>query len=353
MTNEKLVQILEDPQSTRPLVVAELSGNHNQSLSRALELIDAAAACGADAIKLQTYTADTITLDIASDDFVVNHPGSQWHGRTLYSLYNEAHTPWEWHAPMVKHAQKRGLAWFSSPFDLTAIEFLEQLSVPVYKIASPEIVDLELIAAAAKTGKPLVISTGMASLSEITEAVEVARSSGCKTLALLKCTTSYPAAPDQANLRTMVDLHEKYGCITGVSDHSLGITVAVSATVLGARLIEKHLTLRRADGGPDSQFSMEPEEFKVMVQEVHAAASTLGAVVYGGASSEQAYKRGRRSLYTVVDIKAGEIISRQNIKSIRPGFGLAPRYIDLVIGKIAKVDLKRGTPLSMNDLSSE
>lgn len=334
------------PSQTPPLIVAELSGNHNGKLDRALELIEAAADCGVDAIKLQTYTADTITLDIARDEFVVQKPGSVWHGRTLHSLYAEAHTPWDWHAPMVEKAKALGLAWFSSPFDFSAVDFLETLNPPCYKIASPEVIDLPLIKKCAQTGRPLVMSTGMATVAEISEAVETARSNGCEKLVLLKCTTDYPASPKTSNLRTIPHMAALFDCPTGVSDHTMGIGAAIAATSLGAVLIEKHLTLRRADGGPDSHFSLEPEEMKALVKECHAAWESLGLVQYGPQSAEKGFMRGRRSLYIAQDMRAGEVLTAQNLRSIRPGFGLPPKHYEAMLGRRVLRDVAKGTPLT-------
>ena len=347
MTNAEFIAALGQPPGTRPpLVVAELSGNHNQSLSRALELVEAAAATGVDAIKLQTYTADTITLDAKTEDFFVRKPGSVWDGRSLHSLYAEAHTPWEWHKPIVEHATKRGLAWFSSPFDFTAIDFLESLDAPCYKIASPELVDLPLIRRAAQTGKPLIMSTGMASVAEIGEAVSTARAGGAAGVMLLKCTTDYPASPKTSNLRTMAHLADLFGCRTGVSDHTLGIGASVSAAALGAALIEKHLTLRRADGGPDAHFSLEPAEMKQLVTEVRAGWEAVGAIQYGPVDNEKGYLRGRRSLYICEDMRAGDVFTPKNLRSIRPGLGLAPKHYDLILGRRVARDVARGTPVS-------
>lgn len=354
MTNESFIAALcAQPGSRPPLIVAELSGNHNQSLDRALRLIDTAADCGVDAIKLQTYTPDTITLNVARDEFVVNNPQSVWHGRTLHDLYAEAHTPWEWHRPMVEHAARRGLAWFSSPFDFTAVDFLATLDAPCYKIASPELVDLPLIRRAARTGKPLIMSTGMAAFAEIGEAVAAARSAGANDIVLLKCTTDYPASPKDSNLRTMPELARKFGCASGVSDHTLGLGVAVAATALGAVLIEKHLTLARADGGPDAHFSLEPAEMTALVRECRAAWEALGSVGYGPAEPERAYVRGRRSLYLAEDVKAGEPLTPRNLRSVRPGFGLPPKHYDELLGRTLKRDALRGTPLSFELLAEQ
>lgn len=338
------------PYQYPPLIVAELSGNHNGRLERALELIEAAAECGVDAIKLQTYTADTITLDVARDEFVVQKPGSVWHGRTLHSLYAEAHTPWEWHKPMVAKASALGLQWFSSPFDFSAVDFLETLNPPCHKIASPELIDLPLIKRCAQTGRPLIMSTGMASVSEIGEAVETARSHGCEKLVLLKCTTDYPASPETSNLRTIVHMAELFGCPTGVSDHTLGIGAAITATAFGAVLIEKHLTLRRADGGPDSHFSLEPEEMKSLVTECRTAWQAVGRVQYGPQNAEKGFMRGRRSLYIAEDVKSGEALTAQNLRSIRPGFGLPPKHYETLLGRRVSRDLAKGTALTWEHL---
>lgn len=347
MKNSDLIERLQNPSFIGPpIIVAELSGNHNGSLQRALELIRAAYDSGADAIKLQTYTADTITLDATGPEFFIQNPGSPWHGRSLYSLYGEASTPWDWHRALVDYADELGIAWFSSPFDFSAVDFLEDLGVPAFKIASPEIVDIPLIERCARAGKPLVISNGMASLSEIQAAVDAAKGGGCRGLVLLKCTTDYPASPENSNLRTIPHLAEMFGCGVGVSDHTLGIGAAVAATALGAILIEKHLTLSRADGGPDSHFSLEPAEFALMVKECTSAWGSLGRVHYGPVDAERNSLRGRRSLYVVEDIGVGQEFSAKNIRSIRPGFGLAPKYYGDVLGRRARVELKKGTPLA-------
>jgi N-acetylneuraminate synthase len=331
-----------------PMIVAELSGNHNGELGRALQLIEAAASCGVDAVKFQTYTADAITLDIDKEEFVVNDPGSVWHGRSFHSLYKEAQTPWEWHAPMVARAKELGLQWFSSPFDNSAVDFLETLGPAFYKIASPEIIDLALIAKCAQTRRPLVISTGMATISEIDEAVRSARRNGCEKIVLLKCTTNYPALPENSNVRTIPHMAELFGCPCGLSDHSTGIGSAVAATALGAVMIEKHLTLRRSDGGPDSHFSLEPNEMKLLVTETKVAFQALGKVVYGPQGNEKASMQGRRSLYITTDMKAGESFSESNVKSIRPGYGLPPKYLDVLFGKKISKSVKAGTPVTWN-----
>ncbi|MES2507786.1 MAG: pseudaminic acid synthase [Verrucomicrobiota bacterium] len=342
----RLADLWDRPGQHAPLIVAELSGNHNQSLERALKLIEAAAECGVDAIKLQTYTADTITLDAPQDEFHVRKPGSVWDGRSLYSLYQEAYTPWEWHEPMVQRATELGLEWFSSPFDFTAVDFLENLHVPCYKIASPELIDLPLIKRCAATGKPLVMSTGMATVAEIEEAVNAARAGGCTQLVLLKCTTDYPAAPENCHLRTIPHMAQMFHCPTGVSDHTLGIGASIAATAQGAVLIEKHLTLRRADGGPDSHFSLEPEEMKSLVEECHNAWAALGQVWYGPQEAERGFMRGRRSLYIAEDIRQGECLTSQNMRSIRPGFGLPPKHYESLLGRPVTRDVKKGTAVS-------
>jgi pseudaminic acid synthase len=329
-----------------PLIVAELSGSHNQSLSRALKLIEIAAECGCDAVKLQTYTADKITLDAPHDDFRVRKPGSVWDGRSLYSLYEEAHTPWEWHRPMIDKATSLGLAWFSSPFDFTAVDFLETMNVPCYKIASPELIDLPLIKKCAQTGKPLVMSTGMAKVEEIAEAVQTARQNGCLRMVLLKCTSDYPASPEASNLRTMAHMAELFGCPTGVSDHTLGLGAATAAAALGAVMIEKHLTLSRDDGGPDSHFSLEPPEMKALVNECRSACDAVGKVTYGPTNGELGLMRGRRSLYVVGDMKAGDALTPENLRSIRPGFGLPPKYYEMLLGKRISCDAPKGTALT-------
>lgn len=330
-------------------MIAELSGNHNGSLDRALALVDAAAAAGADAVKLQTYTPDTITLDCDRPEFRVT--GGLWDGRTLYQLYDWAHTPWDWMAPLFRHAAARGLICFSSPFDETAVDLLAGLDAPAYKIASFEMVDHALIRRAAATGRPLIISTGMASLGEIDEAVQVARAAGAAGIALLHCTSGYPTPPSDSHLRTIPHLAGAFGVPVGLSDHTPGIAVPVAAVTLGATIIEKHLTLARADGGPDAAFSLEPAEFADLVAAVRVAGEALGAVRYERAPSEQANAQFRRSLYAVADIAAGEPLTRTNVRSIRPGLGLAPRFLDQVLGRRARHAIARGTPLDWDLLA--
>ena len=329
-----------------PYVIAEMSGNHNRSLDRALAIVDAAAASGAHAVKLQTYTADTMTLDIRSAHFTINDLSSPWHGRTLYELYDEAHTPWEWHAPIMERARSHGLECFSSPFDESAVDFLETLDVPAYKIASFEVSDTPLVRRAARTGKPIIMSTGMASLSEIAEAVDAVSSEGNQQLILLKCTSTYPAPPEQTNLLTVPVLHDTFGLHVGLSDHTLGIGVAVASVALGASVIEKHLTLSRADGGVDAAFSLEPVEFKSLVDESHRAWQALGAVHFGSTKSEGASRQFRRSLYVAKPVKVGDRLTRENVRSIRPGYGLPPKYLELVLGMKVTSDAGPGTPLT-------
>ncbi|MDA3874303.1 MAG: pseudaminic acid synthase [Kiritimatiellae bacterium] len=330
----------------QPFIIAEMSGNHKASLDRALEIVDAAADAGAHAIKLQTYTADTMTLDLAEGDFVISDPKSLWNGRQLYDLYKEAHTPWDWHLPIFERAAEKGILCFSSPFDDSAVDFLEVLNVPAYKIASFELVDLPLIKKCAKTGKPIVMSTGMATLAEIDDAVRTARENGCKEIVLLKCTSTYPASPENSNLNTIPHLRELFGCTVGLSDHTLGIGVSVAAVALGATVIEKHFTLCRADGGVDSAFSLEPPEMKALVEETHRAWQSLGTVNYGMLNAEKKSLQFRRSLYIAEDLKAGDTLTPQNLRRIRPGSGLSPKYYELILGKTVKVDVKKGTPMS-------
>jgi N-acetylneuraminate synthase len=327
-------------------VIAEMSGNHNQSLERALQIVDAAAASGAHALKIQTYTADSMTLDIAEGEFAIQDPKSLWHGRTLYDLYKEAATPYAWHQPIFDRCRQKGILCFSTPFDAAAVDFLESLDAPAYKIASFENVDLPLIAKAASTGKPLIISTGMATVAEIDEAVRAARAAGGRDLVLLKCTSTYPATPQNSNVRTIAHLRSLFGCEVGLSDHTMGTGVAVAAVALGATVVEKHFTLARADGGVDSAFSLEPAEMAALVTETQRAWESLGQVSYGPTAAEQKSLQFRRSLYVVADIPAGTRLSAENVRAIRPGSGLAPKYLDQVIGRAVARDVKRGTPLS-------
>ncbi|SDZ75967.1 N-acetylneuraminate synthase [Desulfuromusa kysingii] len=332
--------------TTTPYVIAEMSGNHNQSLARALEIVDAAADAGADAIKLQTYTADTMTLDISEGEFFISDKDSLWRGNALHTLYETAHTPWEWHAPIMERAATRGMTCFSSPFDETAVDFLETLNVPAYKIASFECIDLPLVRKAAQTGKPLIISTGMASIAEIAEAVDTARAAGCKDLVLLKCTSTYPASPENTNLRTISHLRDLFDCEVGLSDHTMGIGAAVAAVAFGATVIEKHFTLSRADGGVDSAFSLEPEALHNLVAETKRAWLALGKIQYGPTPAEEKARLRRRSLYIAEDLKSGDVLTPQNLRRIRPGLGLPPKYYELLLGRRVTREVKRGTPVS-------
>jgi pseudaminic acid synthase len=334
-----------------PFIIAEMSGNHNQSLDRALAIVDAAAKAGAHAIKLQTYTADTMTLNVRMPGFVIEDPKSLWNGRQLYELYEEAHTPWEWHKPIIDRAARLGIECFSTPFDETAVDFLEELGVPAYKIASFECTDIPLIRKVASTGKPMIISTGMATLAEIDEAVRTAREGGCDQIILLKCTSTYPATPENTNILTIPHMRKAFGCQVGLSDHTMGLGVAVAAVALGATVIEKHFTLRRADGGVDSAFSMEPEELSLLRTATERAWQCIGTVTYGGTLAEQKSKVFRRSLYVAQDIAAGDSLTRENLRVVRPGFGLSPRYYDQVLGKRVSRDAVKGTPISWDLVS--
>jgi N-acetylneuraminate synthase len=321
-----------------------MSGNHNQSLDRALEIVDAAAESGADAVKLQTYTAETMTLNLRTRGFVIEDPGSLWNGRQLYELYEEAHTPWDWHGPIMERARARGIDCFSTPFDFSAVDFLETLDAPAYKIASFENTDLPLIEKVAATGKPLIISNGMATVAEIGEAVAAARRGGAADIVLLKCTSTYPATPENSNLATLPNLAATFGCTVGLSDHTIGCGVAVASVALGARVIEKHFTLRRADGGVDSAFSMEPAEFRTMREEVDRAWQAIGEITYGGTSAEEGSRQFRRSLYIARDLRPGDILDRDNLRAVRPGFGLPPKFLDMLIGKRVARAVAAGTP---------
>ena len=334
-----------------PWIIAEMSGNHNNSFEHALAIIDAAAAAGVHAIKFQTYTADTMTINIRRDEFVIDDPKSLWSGRSLYDLYEEAATPWEWHAALFAHARAKGLVPFSTPFDETAVDFLETLDAPVYKIASFENTDHALINRVAATGKPMIISTGMASVDELVESVAVARKGGCKDLTLLKCTSAYPAPADSVNLLTIPNMRDRFGCDVGLSDHTLGIGVAIASIALGATVIEKHFTLDRAQGGVDSAFSMEPAEMAQLVTESSRAWLALGGVRYGTSSADVSSIIFRRSLYVVSDMMAGDEFTAENVRAIRPGLGLAPKNLGDVLGRIAACDIARGTPLAWNCLT--
>lgn len=336
-------------QDYEPYVICELSGNHNGSLERGLTMLEAAAATGADAIKIQSYTPDTITLDHDGPGFRIE--GGLWDGRTLYDLYREAQTPFEWHEPLFRRAHELGVTLFSTPFDESAVELLEELDAPAYKIASFEAVDLPLIERVARTGKPMIVSTGMANLTEIAAAVETARKGGCDELVLLHCVSSYPAPDEQSNVRTLPDLAERFEVVAGLSDHTMGSAVAVAAIALGGSVIEKHFTLRRADGGPDSAFSLEPPEFTTLVNDCKRAWRALGRVSYNLQGCEEGSVVFRRSLYVVADIPEGGELTKANIRSIRPGFGLAPKLLPEVLGRRSVRALKRGEPLRLEDVA--
>ena len=325
-------------------VIAEMSANHGQSFDQAIKILQAAKEAGADAVKLQTYTPDTMTIDCDEEPFRVK--GTLWAGRTLYDLYSEAYTPWDWQPKLKATAEEIGLDLFSTPFDETAVDFLEKMGTPAYKIASFEVVDLPLLRRIARTGKPIIMSTGMATLAEIDEAVQTIREAGGTQLALLKCTSAYPALPEQMNLHTIPHLAEAFDVPVGLSDHTLGTPVPVAATVLGASIVEKHITLSRADGGPDSAFSMEPAEFKAMVEAIRVAEKALGAVQYGVNDEETKTRAFRRSLFVVKDLREGEVFTEENIRSIRPGCGLHTRHLHEILGQNASRDVPRGTPLS-------
>ena len=333
-----------------PFVIAEMSGNHNQSLERALAIVDAAAEAGAHALKLQTYTADTMTLDVRGGNFEISDPDSLWVGQNLHDLYKKAYTPWEWHRPIMERARKRGMVCFSSPFDESAVDFLEQLDVPAYKIASFENNHLPLIRKAAATGKPLIISTGMASLGELEQAVSVAREAGCCELVLLKCTSSYPATPANCNISTIPHLRELFDCQVGLSDHTTGVGVAIAAVALGASVIEKHFTICRADGGVDSAFSLEPDEMATLSDEIYRAWEALGQVSYGLSEGERRNMIFRRSIYVTTDIEEGECFSLENLRILRPGYGAPPSLLGQILGRTARRSYKRGTPLSIDSL---
>ena len=326
-----------------PYIICELSGNHNGSLERALLLLEVAAATGADAVKIQSYTPDTITIDHDGPGFTIE--GGLWDGRRLYELYSEAQTPFEWHAPLFERARELGVTLFSTPFDESSVDLLESLDAPAYKIASFEAVDLPLIACVARVGKPMIISTGMANFEEIGAAVDTARENGCEQLVLLHCVSSYPAPDEDTNLRTIPDLARSFNCIAGLSDHTHGSAVAVASISLGGCVVEKHFTMSRADGGPDAAFSLEPDEFSTLVEDCKRAWRALGHVSYDLCGSERGSLQFRRSLYAIRDIAEGEALSRENVRSIRPGFGLAPKHLNEVLGQHAARPIRRGEPL--------
>jgi pseudaminic acid synthase len=344
--NEIIVEGRKIGPNHKPFIIAEMSGNHNQSLERALAIVEAAAKAGAHALKIQTYTADTMTLNLENPEFKIEDSDSLWKGNTLYQLYQQAYTPWEWHKPIFDRARELGMIPFSTPFDETAVDFLEELDVPMYKIASFENTDIPLIKKVASTGKPMIISTGMATVAELDETVRAAREAGCKDLILLKCTSTYPASPENTNILTIPHMRELFNCQVGLSDHTMGVGVAVASVALGATVIEKHFTLSRADGGVDSAFSMEPEEMKTLVIETERAWQALGEVKYGPTEKEKASLKFRRSIYVAKDIKAGEEFTKDNLRIIRPGFGLSPKYYDILLGKKAKQNLVKGTALT-------
>lgn len=326
-----------------PYIIAELSANHNGDINRAFQIMEEAKKAGADAIKLQTYTHDTITIDCDSEDFQIH--GGLWDGKTLYELYKGAHMPWEWHKPLFEKAKELEITIFSSPFDFTAVDLLEELDAPAYKIASFEVIDLPLIKRVAQTGKPMIISTGMANEEEIAEAIKTAKENGCKELVVLHCVSGYPAPADQYNLRTIADMAERFDVLTGLSDHTIDNATAVTSVALGACLIEKHVTIDRNGGGADDSFSLEPLELKALCKDTKTAWQALGKVSYERTEAEKGNAKFRRSLYVVEDIKKGEIITRKNVKSIRPGFGLAPKHLETVLGKVVSEEFKKGSPL--------
>lgn len=329
----------------RPFIIAEMSGNHNKSLHSALDLVKAAVKAGAHAVKLQTYTADTLTLDIDDGDFYIKSPSSLWAGTSLYKLYEQAYTPWEWHKPIMELCEELGIICFSTPFDESAVDLLEELRTPCYKIASFENIHLPLIKKVASTGKPIIISTGMATLTELDEAIREVKSTGNNNIILLKCTSSYPATPENSNINTIPHLRQLFNVEVGLSDHTLGIGVAVASVALGAVVIEKHFTLSRSEGGVDAAFSLEPAELKNLVDETERAWLSLGEIVYGPTESEKTSIQFRRSLYIAEDMQVGDVLNTKNLRVVRPGYGLAPKYYDLLLGKKVKHSVKKGTPL--------
>lgn len=337
---------IETGPNHRPFVIAEMSGNHNQSLDRALEIVEAAAKTGAQALKLQTYTADTMTLAVSGGEFEITDKDSLWAGKNLHELYKLAYTPWEWHEPIMRRANELGMLCFSTPFDETAVDFLESLNVPAYKIASFENTDLPLIRKVAATGKPMIISTGMASIAELDETVGAARGAGCKDLVLLKCTSTYPATPANTNVLTIPHMRDLFGCDIGLSDHTMGVGVSVAAVALGATIIEKHFTLRRADGGVDSTFSLEPEEMTQLVVETERAWQSVGQVFYGPTEAEKRSLVFRRSIHIAEGVRTGDILTPQNLRRVRPGGGLAPKYYESLLGRRVSRDAAKGTPLT-------
>ncbi|GEK33622.1 pseudaminic acid synthase [Kurthia sibirica] len=336
--------------NSRPFIIAEMSGNHNQSLERALQIVEAAAKSGAHALKIQTYTADTITLNSEQADFMIEDQESLWKNRKLYDLYNEAYTPWEWHKPIFDRAKELGMIAFSTPFDNTAVDFLETLNVPLYKIASFENTDLPLIKRVAETGKPMIVSTGMASVAELDELVKTAKEAGCKDLILLKCTSTYPATPENTNIITIPHMKDLFDVQVGLSDHTMGTGVSVAAVALGATVIEKHFTLSRAEGGVDAAFSLEPAEMTALVEETERAWQAIGKVTYGPTEKEKASLKFRRSIYVSNTIVEGDLFTEENIKIVRPGLGLEPKYYPILLGKKAKKSYQFGEPIKFDDL---
>jgi pseudaminic acid synthase len=330
---------------TPPFVIAEMSGNHNQSLERALKIVEAAAAAGAHALKLQTYTADTMTLALNHGEFFISDEKSLWKGSNLHDLYKLAYTPWDWHQPIMARATELGMICFSTPFDESSVEFLERLQVPAYKIASFENIHLPLIRRVAATGKPIIISTGMATLAEIDDAVRAAREAGCRDLVLLKCTSTYPATPQNSNVLTIPHLRALFGCEVGLSDHTMGVGASVAAVAHGATVVEKHFTLSRADGGVDSSFSLEPEELQSLVIETERAWQSLGTVTYGPTEAERKSLVFRRSIYVAQDIKSGEVLTTSNLRCVRPGLGLPPKYYEVLLGRRVNRNVAKGTPM--------
>ena len=332
-------------QCLKPFVIAEMSGNHKGQLSRALKLVDAAAEAGADAIKLQTYTANTMTLNVDRPEFYITDPGSPWYGRHLYELYEEAHTPWSWHKPIMDRAKEKGLICFSTPFDSSAVDFLEELDVPCYKIASFENTDIGLIKKVASTGKPIIISTGMAKLSDLELMVQALRTNGCEQFILLKCTSAYPASFSDCNLKTIPHLREMFDCLVGLSDHTSGIAAPIASVALGACVIEKHFTLSRSDGGVDSAFSLEREELKDLVTQVKHTWEALGSISYQLGDAEEKSKQFKRSVYFIKDMQSGELITSEHIQSLRPGFGVSPYYLENLIGRMVNRNISKGMPV--------
>ncbi len=351
MTNKMVIDGREIGAQTTPYIIAEMSANHNGNLDTAFRIIEEAKKAGADALKIQTYTPDTITLNSDLPDFQIE--GGLWHGKTLYELYEWAHTPWSWHKPLFEHARKTGITIFSSPFDTTAVDLLEDLNAPAYKVASFEAVDLQLIKYIASTGKPMIISTGMADEDEIQEAIDAAREGGCKELAILHCVSGYPAPAEDYNLRTILDMQQRFGLVTGLSDHTLDNTTAITSVALGASIIEKHFTLDRNGGGPDDSFSLEPGELTALCRDSKTAWQAMGKIDYGRKSSEQGNVKFRRSLYFVKDMKANEVITRDCIRSVRPGYGLAPKYLEWVIGRRVTTNINKNQPVRYDFLETD